>query len=155
MQMTQPPVKHKTFTYRTSLEWVGNKSGILRSEGKPEFRVASPPEFKGESGVWTPEDLFVGSLNICTMNTFLAFSQRQELPIVSYASTAEGTLEFVEGAYQFTKVFIRPTIVVEAPGAVDKAQRTIQDIHRSCLIANSVRTSVVIEPKIEVRGQGS
>ncbi|MBI3191832.1 MAG: OsmC family protein, partial [Pedosphaera parvula] len=55
-----------------------------------EFRVASPPEFKGEAGVWTPEDLFVAAVNVCTMTTFAAFAQRLNLPVLSYRCEAEG-----------------------------------------------------------------
>src|SRR5262245_32660600 len=85
-------VKHKTFSYRTGVRWLGNRSGLIRSEGKPDLRVASPPEFKGEAGVWTPEDLFVAALDLCTMTTFAALTQRRGLEIVSYDSSAEGTL---------------------------------------------------------------
>ncbi|MGH9425673.1 MAG: OsmC family protein, partial [Terriglobia bacterium] len=67
----QPKVRFKSFTYKTGLKWVEEKSGMLSSSGKPSLKVASPPEFKGEAGVWTPEDLFVASVEICQMTTFL------------------------------------------------------------------------------------
>jgi len=35
------------------------EAATFSSSGKPSFRVASPPEFRGEEHVWTPEDLFV------------------------------------------------------------------------------------------------
>ncbi len=147
---TQPKVKYKTFKYHTNLKWLGNRAGMLAAEGKTEFRVASPPEFKGEAGVWTPEDLFVAAVETCTMTTFAAFAQKQNLPILSYTSKAEGFLEFVDGKYQFTKIILRPTVLIGAPEAVELTRKTLNDAHHGCLIANSIKSDVVLEPIIEV-----
>ena len=148
---TQGPkskIKHKTFTYHTYLNWVGNRAGMLHSKGKPEFQVASPPEFKGEDGVWSPEDLFVASVDICTMTTFIAFSQHKNLPLVSYNTHAEGLLEFTDGKYQFTKIVLWPTIVVETEDAIEPAKKTLEDAHKSCFVSNSIKSTVVVEPHI-------
>lgn len=146
-----PRAKYKTFTYHTQLRWVGNRAGDMNSEGKPGFRVASPPEFKGEAGVWTPEDLFVAAVETCTMTTFLAFSSRQQIPLVSYESSAEGFLEFADGGYRFTRVIIRPKVVVENEAAVAQAQKTMDDAHHNCLIANSIRSEVVVEAEFTIK----
>jgi len=147
----KPKMKYKTFTYNTALKWVGNRAGILQSDGKPKFRVASPPEFKGEEGVWSPEDLFVAAVDICTLTTFSAFSQRLNLPIVSYSSEAKGMLEFVDGGYQFTKIVLKPTIVVESEDAIEQTEKTLHDAHARCLIANSIKAEVIVEPNIKVK----
>lgn len=52
--LVEPKVRHKTFSYRTALEWAGNRAGILTAEGKLSFRVASPPELKGNRGCGLP-----------------------------------------------------------------------------------------------------
>jgi organic hydroperoxide reductase OsmC/OhrA len=145
-----PKVKYKTFTYRTQLKWLENRSGTLSGEQKPSLRVASPPEFKGEAGVWTPEELFVGCVDICTMTTFLAFAEHLQIPLVSYTSMAEGVLEFVDGSYKFTKVILRPTILVSSSEAVEQARRTLHDAHKRCLITNSICAEVIAEPSIAV-----
>jgi len=150
----QPKVKHKSFTYHTGLKWEkGTRAGMLSSDGKPAFRVASPPEFKGEEGVWSPEDLLVAAVEACTLTTFVAFALRLNLPVVSYRSSAEGLLEFQEGNYRFTRIFLRPEIVVETAGAVDQTTKTIHDAHEKCLIANSIRAEIIVEPIIKVAGQ--
>ena len=148
---TAPPrVKHKTFTYRTSLAWVEKRQGEIASDGKPPVRVSSPPEFKGEPGMWTPEDLFVAAVDACTMTTFLAFAQRLNLPFVSYTSNAEGTLEFAQSGYQFTTIILRPTITVTSADAVEQVKRTLEDAHKSCLVSNSIKATVILEPSITV-----
>jgi peroxiredoxin-like protein len=150
----EPAARYKAFRYRTRMEWRGGRAGDLASEGKPGFRVASPPEFKGEAGVWTPEDLLVAAVNGCTMTTFVAFSQRLALPVQSYECDAEGTLEFAEGSYRFTGVTLRPRIVVSDPSALPQVEKALADAHRSCIISNSIRGKVVLEPTFEVLALG-
>jgi peroxiredoxin-like protein len=141
--------RRKTFTYRTTLEWVGGRAGVLESRDKLSFRVSSPPEFKGDPDVWTPEDLFVGAVNVCTMATFVAFAERGGLRLEAYTSEAEGTLEFVDGCYRVTRVTVRPRIVVLEAAAVEVAKQVLADAHEKCIISNSIRSTVVLEPTVE------
>jgi peroxiredoxin-like protein len=148
-EASKPKIKYKTFTYNTRLEWVGDRAVMLQSDGKPEFRVASPPEFKGEAGVWSPEDLFVASVDVCTLTTFAAFWQRLHLPVLSYTSKAEGILEFVDGEYRFTKIILKPTVIVGSEDAIEQTEKTLHDAHASCLVSNSIKATVLIEPNIK------
>lgn len=144
-----PRVKYKTFTYQTKISRVATRACMLDSEGMEGFRIASPPEFKGEEGVWTPEHLFVATVNACTFTTFAAFAERKSIPVVSYESEAEGILEFAGGSYQFTRIIVRPQIVVESSEHIGEAEKTIQDAHRKCLITNSIKGEVILEPEIK------
>jgi organic hydroperoxide reductase OsmC/OhrA len=145
-----PRVRRKSFTYRTSTGWTSGRSGVLEASGRPALAVSSPPEFKGEAGRWTPEDLFVAAIDLCTMTTFLSFAQRLSLPLLGYRSEAEGLLEFVDDGYRFTKVVLRPTLVLADPAAVAPAAQAMHDAHQACLIGRSVRAEVVVEPRFEV-----
>jgi len=139
-----PGIRPKSYTYQTRVEWAGARAGQLHAEGKPTFRVASPPEFKGEAGVWSPEDLFVSSVNVCTMTTFLSFAERAKLVLASYASTAEGTLELADGSFRFTRIVIKPQLRVQAD-QVEQARKLMHDAHAKCLVSNSMRCEVVVE----------
>ena len=91
-----PRARHKSFTYRTDLAWTSGRSGLLSAEGKPDLQVSSPPEFKGEPGRWTPEDLFVSAVNVCTMTTFAALKPASRLPVSNRKCLAT-LLGFVPG----------------------------------------------------------
>jgi organic hydroperoxide reductase OsmC/OhrA len=112
--------------------------------------VNAPPEFKGEPGYWTPEELFVASVESCLMLTIVGIAERGNVPIVSYASSADGLLEWRDGSYEFTRIVVRPTITVSHPDAVAALRAVVDRAHRSCLVANSIRSSVLIEPTIVV-----
>ena len=146
----KPSIKRKSFSYRTGITWVGQRAGITHSGEKLPFRTASPPEFKGEEGVWSPEDLFVAALNSCQLMTFVSLVMKLGLPVASYESEAEGLLEFVEDGYRFTRVVIRPRVVVSDPDAVDGVRKALDDAHHACFVARSVSSEVILEASVEV-----
>lgn len=149
--MSTPPApkkRYKSFEYRTSAVWKAERTGVLASEGKPDLSVASPPEFKGVAGVWTPEDLFVAAIDICQMTTFLAFAARSDLQLVSYASKAEGLLEFDGGSYRFTRVTLRPRITVADGAERTQVEQIVHQAHTQCLVGRSVNTTIEVIPDI-------
>src|SRR2546422_11236539 len=85
------------YFYRTEVEWTGERRGNLRAPVLPNMQVDAPPEFKGHDGVWTPEHLFVASVNSCFMTTFLAIAANSKLEFVSFSAEAKGKLEKLEG----------------------------------------------------------
>ena len=141
---------YKVFHYESEVRWKSGRRGIVCSSGKPNLEVSSPPEFKGEAGFWTPEDMFVASINVCTMLTFLAFAQQKGLEFVSYESEAEGTLEAVEGKYRFTEVTLRPHLALKAQEHVESARKILEDAHAHCFIANSTSASIKLFPQFRV-----
>lgn len=143
-----PKSKHKAFEYATALRWTGDRNGVLAAEGKPPIEVSSPPEFKGKAGQWTPEDLLVASVEICTMTTFIAFSYRRELGVLSYESSASGTMEFADGRYRFTRIVLRPRITVGCDDDIPRAAAILDEAHHGCFIANSICGRVTLEPII-------
>jgi peroxiredoxin-like protein len=141
-------VRSKVFTYRTAVRWTGQKMGEASSPGKPAVAVATPPEFKGHEGIWSPEDLFVASVNVCVMTTFLALAERAGLSFTGYESEAEGRLEMVDGKFQVTAITLRPQVTLQATEESAKARELLGKAEGNCLISNSIRTKVSIEPTI-------
>lgn len=142
-------VRTKIYTYRTSLKWTERKMGMLSSPGKPNVQVSTPPEFKGHEGIWSPEDLFVASVNVCVMSTFLALAERAGLAFSSYESDAEGRVELVEGKLQVTSVTLTPRITISSSEDVDKAKELLTKVESNCLISNSVKTHVTMHATVE------
>lgn len=141
-------VRSKVYLYQTTVRWTEQRKGVISCAGKPEVEVATPPEFKGHEGIWSPEDLFVASANVCLMTTFLAVAERAGLAFLAYESEAEGRLESVEGKFQFTAITIKPTITVESDADTGKAKELIEKAEANCLISNSMKATVTLEPVI-------
>jgi organic hydroperoxide reductase OsmC/OhrA len=139
-------IRAKSYRYSTSVRWTGEKKGALTAAGKPPVEVGTPPEFKGHEGIWSPEDLFVASVNVCILSTFLAFAGRAGIAFENYESEAEGLLEFVDDRYVFTKIVVRPRIVLQPGENKTKAEEILHQAERNCLVSNSIRTEVELEP---------
>ncbi|HKS28690.1 MAG TPA: OsmC family protein [Pyrinomonadaceae bacterium] len=146
--MTEP------YYYRTEVEWTGQKRGELRSPMLPDIRIATPPEFNGHAGAWTPEHLFVSAVNSCFMTTFLAVAEMSKLEFTSFKSDAVGKLEKVEGqGYMITEVIICPRLTILHARDTDRAGRILEKAEKNCLVSKSVRSAVKIEPLIEVSAE--
>lgn len=143
-------IRAKSFTYKTSTTWTEGRSGTIGSEGKPTLKISSPPEFKGERGVWTPEDLFVGSVEVCHMTTFLSFAAQKKMTIVSYRSHANGVLEHIDEDYRFTRIVIFPTITVGKDVVETDVHALLREAEKHCLVANSIASIVEVNPTIIV-----
>lgn len=141
---------YKTFRYRTDLVWKSGRNAVISAAGKPSLEVSSPTEFKGDPGFWTPEDMFVASINMCTLMTFVAFAQHKGLEFLSYDCAAEGLLENVEGKYRFTEVVLRPRVALMSQADIERAQEILASAHRNCLITNSITTAVKIQPDFQI-----
>ncbi len=141
-------IRAKSYRYTTSVQWTGEKKAMLTAAGKPPVEAGTPPEFKGHEGIWSPEDLYVASVNVCILSTFLAFAGRAGLAFESYESDAEGLLEFVDDRYVFTKIVVRPKVALRSGEERAKAEEILHKAERSCLISNSIRTEVLLEPTI-------
>ena len=142
-------VRSKRDTYRNLVQWSEQKRGVISSAGKPDMQVATPPEFKGHEGIWLPEDLFVSSVNICVMSTFLAFAERAGLAFTGYESEAEGTLELVDGKFQVTTIMIKPKLSLKPGEDAAKAKELLAKAEANCLISNSIKSKVTLEATIE------
>jgi peroxiredoxin-like protein len=137
------------YLYNTEVEWTGDRHGELRAPTLPDLEIDAPPEFKGHEGVWTPEHLFVASVNSCFMTTFLAIAENSKLEFVKFNAQAEGTLEKVEGqGLMITHITLRPKVIIKHSRDAERAFRIFQMAEKHCLISNSIRSETKLEPQV-------
>ncbi len=65
----------------------------------------------------------------------------------------KGKLEFVDGSYRFTEIYIRPVITVESSCRIRTEEKSLHTAHEKCLIANSIRGEVFLDPVIVVQDE--
>ena len=146
-------VHFKTFHYETALEWqLSRRAQAMLPETEP-IELSPPVDLGGEPGRWAPEQLLLSAVESCTLFTFLAEAQRQKLELVSWESTAEGTVGRGEdGRYGFTNVVVRPVVEVRTAEDAERARAAFAAIAHRCFIGNSLSAEPRIEPRIEVAG---
>jgi len=140
--------------YETNLEWETGRQGVLSAPGLDEITVATPPEFKGGvAGLWSPEHLFVAAANVCLMTTFLAIAENSKLDYASYKSSGKGKLEKVDGVVSITEIELSPEIIVKEEKDIERASRIIEKAEHHCLISNSMRTKIILNPVITLMAE--
>ena len=145
--MDWEPVKYR---YATALRWTGEHKGDLSCEGKPVIKVACPPEWGGHPGIWSPEDLFIGSVEVCTLTTFLFSLEKLCGSILSYESAAEGVAQMVGYVFLFSEIVVRVKVRVPTKDDADKAARAFAGLGELCLITKSVKCAIKVEPDISI-----
>jgi organic hydroperoxide reductase OsmC/OhrA len=137
--------------YETTVTWTEGRKGLLTEPTLPNIEVATPPDFpKGVPNIWSPEHLFVASVNICLMTTFLSIAENSKLDFSSFNCKAKGKLEKVENAFMISEIELFPEIIVSAEKDIERAERIIQKSEQHCLISNSVKTKIILSPKISL-----
>ena len=146
----------RTAIYHTTVVWTGEHWGHLAMGNGPEMKFSAPPDAQGHAGVLTPEDAFVAAANTCVMMMFIWATERFKLKLVSYECKTEGTkLIELDRTEIFTRLVFRPRIVVDAGSepsdVVDmRVRRALQSAQKYSLVANSVKSEIVVEPEIVV-----
>lgn len=139
------------YFYSTEVEWTKEREGDLCSPVLPCLHVDAPPEFKGHDGAWTPEHLFVGAVNSCFMTTFLAIAENSKLDFVSFKAAAAGKLEKIEGqGFIMTEITLRPKLTIRDSRDTARASRILAKAEKHCLISNSIKSEVHLEPEIQI-----
>jgi organic hydroperoxide reductase OsmC/OhrA len=146
----------RTEIYATSVAWTGGHRGRILMGNGPELDFSAPPASHGEAGVLTPEDAFVGAVNSCVMLMYIWAAERLRLDLVSYECRAEGTrLIGLDRTETFSKVVLRPWIIVRS-GAEERAtverraRRAMDSALKYSLVANSIKSELLVEPEIEI-----
>jgi organic hydroperoxide reductase OsmC/OhrA len=146
----------KTEIYNTTVKWTGEHWGHIVMGNGPEMDFSAPPDSQGHAGVLTPEDAFVGAANTCIMMMFLWAAERFKLNLISYECRAEGTkLIELDRTEIFTQLRLCPVIQI-AVGEEDstvvqsRTKRALQAAQKYSLVANSVKSQILIEPQIEL-----
>jgi organic hydroperoxide reductase OsmC/OhrA len=146
----------RTATYHTTVRWEGEHWGHLSMGNGPEMKFSAPPDAHGHAGVFTPEDAFVAAANTCIMMMFIWATERFKLKLLSYECRSEGTkLIELDRTEIFTQLRFQPRIRISAAGEPRatieaRTKRALQAAQKYSLIANSVKSEIVMEPELVI-----
>ena len=138
------------------MSWKCEDWGHIARGNGPEMDFSAPPDAHGHPGVLTPEDAFVAAANTCIMMMFIWATERFKLNLLSYECRAEGTkLIELDRTEIFTHLRFWPVIRIaaddESPAAVEaRTRRALQSAQKYSLVANSVKSEIIIEPMITI-----
>lgn len=139
--------------YSRGHEWYFDGGASVPASASP--LVVRPP-FSDPAGV-DPEEAFVAALASCHMLFFLSFAAREGFKIASYTDRAIGTMSTgSDGRAWMSTVTLNPEIAFAGPAQPGASE--IDALHRAahdaCFLANSVKTTVVVNSATATEGPG-
>jgi peroxiredoxin-like protein len=138
----------QSYFYEIEAEWINGKDLRLSSSELPAISGGAPPEFDGRKENWSPEHLFVASMNSCYALTLLAIVEFSKIPVVSLSCTARGKLEKTAAGYQVTEIIVKPRVVIASAGDLTRMPRILEKAKENCFISNSIKSTITIEPEV-------
>jgi organic hydroperoxide reductase OsmC/OhrA len=128
-----------------------DRSFVSLEQGVPRLiHFSAPPEFRGEPGVWTPEHFLLAAAASCFVETFKAVARASKLEFQGIEVAVDGVIEKDAGGLRFTKITIRPALIIYDDVAQELALRVLTKCERNCLVVRSLSSTIELESKILV-----
>jgi organic hydroperoxide reductase OsmC/OhrA len=96
-----------SYQYSVKATWNSERTSSMKAESVDlPILFSAPPEFHGQSGLWTPEHFLIAAVAGCFVTTFIAIAELSKFDFLSLEASAIGLLEKGEGGFQFTRALI-------------------------------------------------
>jgi organic hydroperoxide reductase OsmC/OhrA len=132
--------------YSRRHEWRFDGGAVVAASPSPHV---VPAPWSDAAGV-DPEEAFVAAISSCHMLWFLSLAAERGFVVDAYEDAAVGTMaRIATQRYAITEVVLRPAIAYAAGHAADAdaAHALHEAAHERCFIANSVKTTIRVEPR--------
>lgn len=150
----------KEHHFKANIRWTGNtghgttdarayeRSHEISIENKALIKGSSDPAFRGDGSKHNPEDMLISALSSCHMLWYLHLCADAGVVVQEYTDRVEGKMtESPDGGGHFTEVTLNPTVIVEHPDMIEKANELHHLANAKCFIANSVNFPVRHNPQ--------
>jgi len=85
------------------------------------------------------------------MSTFLLVAESSKIKFIRFESNAIGIIEMIDGKFAFTKITLKPNLVIRSSQNESKARRVLAMSEKVIAIANSIQTKIILEPLVTVQ----
>ena len=126
------------------------KTHQITIDGKAILNVSAAKAFKGDPGLYNPEDLLLSSVVSCHMMSYLYVCSQNGITVVSYQDNAVGTLEVAEnGSGRFVEIRLNPEVIIKEKEKTELALNLHTKANELCFIANSCNFPILHFPGCE------
>jgi organic hydroperoxide reductase OsmC/OhrA len=146
----------------TRLRWTGSTGLGWEDYDRAHTAVAPPAEQEirlttgeahGDPRILNPEQLVVMAASSCQMLWFLHLAAKARIDVVEYEDDASGLMPDDDQPVRITEITLRPRIVTGGEASEERVRRLVQTAHDHCFIANSLKSEITLEPRIESGAQ--
>lgn len=130
--------------YKVELDQVEGSLATLKGESEPALRGGPPPHFDGPGGVWSPETLLLGAVELCYFTTLRSLTRRQGVEFTNYRSTIRGYLDKSTAGIVFTGIELDVSLNTSTAD-LEKLRTLLQSAKKYCIISNALKTEVQLK----------
>jgi organic hydroperoxide reductase OsmC/OhrA len=87
----------------------------------------------------------------CQMLWFLHLAAKARIDVVAYDDEASAVMPDDDPPVRITEIVLRPRITVAGDASEERVRRLVDTAHEHCFVANTLNSSMSIEPSV-VRG---
>jgi len=84
------------------------------------------------------------------MTTFLAIAENSKLAFSNFSCKSKGKLEQIDGKFLMTEIILEPTVIIADEKDKERAERILQKSEAACLISNSIKSKITMNPIIKI-----
>jgi organic hydroperoxide reductase OsmC/OhrA len=149
-----------THRYETKLHWSGS-TGLGWDHYDRAHTVTAPPaeqevrvttgESKGDPSILNPEQLLLMAASSCQMLWFLHLAAKARIDVVAYDDDASALMPQDETPTRITEITLRPAVTVSGDASEERIRKLVHTAHEHCFVANSLTSSMTIEPSVRRR----
>jgi organic hydroperoxide reductase OsmC/OhrA len=138
------------YTYHAKAQYhQQDRSFVELEHGAPRsIHFSAPPEFGGESGLWTPEHFLLSAVASCFIASFRAVASAAQFEFQGIEVAVDGLFERESDGYRFTTIFLRPTVIIFAEPERPRTQHLLEKAARICPVTRSLSAQIKLETKI-------
>jgi organic hydroperoxide reductase OsmC/OhrA len=146
--------------YETRLSWSGSTGLGWEEYGRVHSATAPPAEQEirlttgeshGDPSILNPEQLLVMAASSCQMLSFLHVAAKARVDVVEYRDDATALMPEDDPPVRITEITLRPVIAVRSDAPDERIHRLADVAHEHCFVANSLSSTVTVEPQVERR----
>jgi organic hydroperoxide reductase OsmC/OhrA len=106
-------------------------------------------ESKGDPADLNPEQLVLVAASSCQLLSFLHVASKARISVIEYEDDADAEMPEDDPPVRLTRITLRPRIVVKPGPTEERVKHLVELAHNECYIANSLKSEIVIEPRVE------
>jgi organic hydroperoxide reductase OsmC/OhrA len=91
----------------------------------------------------------------CQMLWFLHLAAKARIDVVEYEDEASALMPADDLPVRITEITLRPRIVIAGEASEERVLKLVQTAHEHCYIANSLKSELKLEPRLEIRARAS
>lgn len=151
-------------SYEARLRWTGSTGlgwenydrahSVVAPPAEQEIRLTTGEE-RGDPRILNPEQLVVMAASSCQLLWFLHLAAKARIDVVEYDDDAGGVMPEDDEPMRITEITLRPRIVIAGEANEGRVRKLVETAHEHCYVANSLKTHVRLEPRIESRARAS